>query len=223
MDCDGLSIKCGRICQIYDTPPYCTLCSRISRSWSLDQLLAWLWLIWGKFPRSRPGPPMLSSSSQFWLSSMYNVRIKLSKVRSIYAFQSRLTIYFGVPLHQHFKHQILLQSHQFSCNRKIDGDNYPVSSQRQTSSWEDEHRITNFLILTSFLSDPPGPTFLSYTPNGRRLVTAGCNTFIRIYETGSSGEPVNVDDCQENNLAVAATVWKFTQFLDLIDERAYTK
>ena len=52
----------------------------------------------------------------------------------------------------------------------------------------------------------PGPTFLAYTPNGRHLVTAGSNNVIRVYETGSNGEPVNVDDCQENNLAIAATV-----------------
>jgi chromosome transmission fidelity protein 4 len=52
----------------------------------------------------------------------------------------------------------------------------------------------------------PGPTFLTYTPNGRNLVTAGSNNVIRVYQTGSSGEPINIDDCQENNLAVAATV-----------------
>lgn len=56
------------------------------------------------------------------------------------------------------------------------------------------------------LLDPPGPTFLAYTPDGKKLVTAGSNNVIRVYETGSDGEPVNIDDCQENNLAVAATV-----------------
>lgn len=28
---------------------------------------------------------------------------------------------------------------------------------------------------------------------------------VRVYQTGSDGEPTNLDDCQENNTAVAAT------------------
>ena len=54
--------------------------------------------------------------------------------------------------------------------------------------------------------DPTGPTFLTYTPNGKRLITAGSNNAIRVYTTGSDGEPTNIDDCQENNTAIAATV-----------------
>ncbi|KAI9699386.1 MAG: hypothetical protein M1836_002997 [Candelina mexicana] len=50
----------------------------------------------------------------------------------------------------------------------------------------------------------PGPTSLAYTPNGRKLVTAGSNNAIRVYATGSDGEPNNVDDCQDCNTAVAA-------------------
>ncbi|CAF9922989.1 MAG: hypothetical protein ALECFALPRED_002281 [Alectoria fallacina] len=52
---------------------------------------------------------------------------------------------------------------------------------------------------------PAGPTFLTYTPNGKQLVTAGSNNVVRVYATGSDGEPTNLDDCQENNTAVAAT------------------
>ncbi|MCJ1459615.1 hypothetical protein MMC28_009994 [Mycoblastus sanguinarius] len=52
---------------------------------------------------------------------------------------------------------------------------------------------------------PSGPTFLTYTPNGKKLVTAGSNNVVRVYETGSDGEPTNLDDCQENNTAIAAT------------------
>lgn len=29
---------------------------------------------------------------------------------------------------------------------------------------------------------------------------------VRVYATGSDGEPTNLDDCQENNTAIAATV-----------------
>lgn len=54
--------------------------------------------------------------------------------------------------------------------------------------------------------DPQGPTFLTYTPDGKRLITAGSNSSIRIYTTGSDGEPTNLDDCQDNNLAVVAAV-----------------
>ncbi|KAH0565624.1 hypothetical protein GP486_000982 [Trichoglossum hirsutum] len=52
---------------------------------------------------------------------------------------------------------------------------------------------------------PPGQTYLTYTPDGKRLITAGSNNAIRIYTTGSDGEPINVDDCQELNTAVVAT------------------
>ncbi|MCJ1302226.1 hypothetical protein MMC08_005029, partial [Hypocenomyce scalaris] len=52
---------------------------------------------------------------------------------------------------------------------------------------------------------PPGSTSLTYTPNGRKLITAGSNNAIRVYETGSDGEPMNIDGCQENNTAVVAS------------------
>lgn len=56
------------------------------------------------------------------------------------------------------------------------------------------------------LPDPPGVTALAYTPNGKKLITVGANDVIRVYTTGSTGEPKNIDMCPENNLAVAATV-----------------
>ncbi|KAL8785951.1 MAG: hypothetical protein Q9195_008415 [Heterodermia aff. obscurata] len=52
---------------------------------------------------------------------------------------------------------------------------------------------------------PPGITSLAYTPDGKRLITAGSNDVIRVYATGSTGEPRNIDNCPDNNLAVAAT------------------
>ncbi len=55
-------------------------------------------------------------------------------------------------------------------------------------------------------TDAPGPTFLAYTPDGKKLVTAGVNDFCRVFSTGSEEEPTNVDDCQENNTAIAAAV-----------------
>lgn len=37
------------------------------------------------------------------------------------------------------------------------------------------------------------------------MITAGSNNVIRVYQTGSDGEPTNIDDCQENNAAIAAS------------------
>ncbi|GFP56492.1 hypothetical protein ACSS6W_006785 [Trichoderma asperelloides] len=50
-----------------------------------------------------------------------------------------------------------------------------------------------------------GTTRCAYTKDGSRLVTVGSNNTIRLYKTGSDGEPINIDDCQEQNVAVAAS------------------
>ncbi|KAG6041080.1 hypothetical protein E4U41_006018 [Claviceps citrina] len=49
-----------------------------------------------------------------------------------------------------------------------------------------------------------GTTCCAYTTDGNRLVTVGSNNTIRLYKTGSDGEPTNIDDCQEQNVAIAA-------------------
>ncbi|KAK2001879.1 WD domain-containing protein [Colletotrichum falcatum] len=49
-----------------------------------------------------------------------------------------------------------------------------------------------------------GTTRLAYTPSGARLVTVGSNNTIRLYRTHHDGEPYNIDDCPEQNCAVAA-------------------
>lgn len=49
-----------------------------------------------------------------------------------------------------------------------------------------------------------GTTRCAYTYDGSRLVTVGSNNTIRLYKTGSDGEPTNIDDCQEQNVSVAA-------------------
>lgn len=49
-----------------------------------------------------------------------------------------------------------------------------------------------------------GTTRCAYTADGSRLVSVGSNNTIRLYKTGSDGEPTNVDDCQEQNTSVAA-------------------
>lgn len=51
-----------------------------------------------------------------------------------------------------------------------------------------------------------GPTYLSYTPDGTKLVTVGSNNTVRVYSTGSDGEPTNIDECPEMNAGVSSTV-----------------
>ncbi|KJZ80157.1 hypothetical protein HIM_00007 [Hirsutella minnesotensis 3608] len=48
-----------------------------------------------------------------------------------------------------------------------------------------------------------GTTRCAYTSDGTRLVTVGSNNTIRLYKTGSDGEPINIDECQEQNVSVA--------------------
>lgn len=52
-----------------------------------------------------------------------------------------------------------------------------------------------------------GLTYLSYTPDGSKLVTVGSNNLARVYTTGSDGEPGNIDeDCPELFTGVDSTV-----------------
>ncbi|KAI1961101.1 DNA polymerase alpha accessory factor Mcl1 [Ophidiomyces ophidiicola] len=68
----------------------------------------------------------------------------------------------------------------------------------------------------------PGVTVLSYTPNGRKVITGGSNSAIRIYTTAEDGEPKTVDEGVDGHLAIAAlndsfvmgaedgTVWQYS-------------
>lgn len=51
-----------------------------------------------------------------------------------------------------------------------------------------------------------GPTYVAYTPDGTKLITAGSNNTIRVHKTGVGGEPANIDDSQGHNTAVDSTV-----------------
>ncbi|ODH52892.1 hypothetical protein GX48_00759 [Paracoccidioides brasiliensis] len=51
----------------------------------------------------------------------------------------------------------------------------------------------------------PGTTILSYTPNGRRVITAGSNSAIRIFTIGENDEPKTVDDGVDGRLGIVAT------------------
>lgn len=55
-------------------------------------------------------------------------------------------------------------------------------------------------------TDPPGQTSLTYTPDGKYLLTAGTNNFIRKFVTASTDEPVTIDTADGNNSAIVASV-----------------
>lgn len=57
-----------------------------------------------------------------------------------------------------------------------------------------------------------GPTYLSYTPDGTKLITVGSNNTTRVYKTGFDGEPTNIDDCQEQNMGVDSTVGLHSEY-----------
>ena len=54
--------------------------------------------------------------------------------------------------------------------------------------------------------DTPGTTVLAYTPNGRRVITGGSNSAIRIYTVGQDGEPKTVDEGVDGHMGIGATV-----------------
>jgi chromosome transmission fidelity protein 4 len=64
----------------------------------------------------------------------------------------------------------------------------------------------NKLIAHLLCLDTPGTTILTYTPDGRRIVTAGSNSAIRIYTSGQDGEPTTIDEGIEGHFGIAATV-----------------
>jgi chromosome transmission fidelity protein 4 len=61
------------------------------------------------------------------------------------------------------------------------------------------------LTIISF-PDTPGTTILTYTPDGRRVITAGSNSAIRVYNIGQDGEPKTIDEGVEAHFGIAATV-----------------
>ena len=61
--------------------------------------------------------------------------------------------------------------------------------------------VANHRIL-----EPSGKTFLKYSPNGKRLIVAGCANFARSFNTGDLGEPDIIHDTHDDTYAVAAGV-----------------
>ncbi|EME85634.1 uncharacterized protein MYCFIDRAFT_52898 [Pseudocercospora fijiensis CIRAD86] len=63
---------------------------------------------------------------------------------------------------------------------------------------------SNMATLRGRPAHAPGPTYFSYTPNGKHLVTAGLNGAVRIFDHGSDDEPAIIDVPTENHLAAVA-------------------
>lgn len=74
-------------------------------------------------------------------------------------------------------------------------------------------------------AQPPGPTFLQYSPDGRRLIVAGTATFARSFRTNDNGEPDLLHSTQGETLAVASGVGaeiSFSQLFSLTPRRTIT-
>lgn len=65
-------------------------------------------------------------------------------------------------------------------------------------------QIAHKLFIADGSTDAPGPTYFSYTPNGKQLVTAGLNSAVRIFDHGSDDEPAIIDVPTENHLAAVS-------------------
>ncbi|KKY28856.1 putative chromosome segregation protein [Phaeomoniella chlamydospora] len=53
-------------------------------------------------------------------------------------------------------------------------------------------------------AQPPGPTFLSYSPDGEKLLVSGSANFVRCFKTGDAGEPDIFNDTQEDSAGIIA-------------------
>lgn len=54
--------------------------------------------------------------------------------------------------------------------------------------------------------DTVGPTSMTYSPDGKYLITVGNNELIRKYTVASEDEPVTIDSIQDGKTGVAASV-----------------
>jgi len=62
------------------------------------------------------------------------------------------------------------------------------------------------------LAQPPGKTFLEFSPNGQRMLVAGCANYARSFKTNDDGEPDMIDHVHDDTLAIACGVsWSNTK------------
>jgi chromosome transmission fidelity protein 4 len=53
-------------------------------------------------------------------------------------------------------------------------------------------------------TQPPGLTYLQYSPDGKRLITAGCGNYAKSFRTGEDGEPNMLIETHDDTYAVAS-------------------
>ncbi|KAJ5937171.1 hypothetical protein N7454_004826, partial [Penicillium verhagenii] len=117
----------------------------------------------------------------------------------------------------------MLQTRILQRKQRLEGEAGPVQVRKQRRGYRglyersvnQAHEGTDFDFLTaggasgdgrrsSMSFDPtrprgrpahtPGVTTLAYTPDGKRVITVGSNSAIRIYTIGDDGEPKTLDD-----------------------------
>ena len=54
---------------------------------------------------------------------------------------------------------------------------------------------------------------MTYTPDGRRVITGGSNSAIRIYTVGQDGEPKTVDEGVDGHLGIGAIVCRMVLWI----------
>ena len=56
------------------------------------------------------------------------------------------------------------------------------------------------------VAQPPGKTFLEFSPNGQRMLVAGCANYARSFRTNDDGEPDMIDHVHDDTLAISCGV-----------------
>lgn len=56
------------------------------------------------------------------------------------------------------------------------------------------------------VAQPPGKTYLNFSPDGQRMLVAGCANYARSFRTNDEGEPDLLDRVVDDTLAVACGV-----------------
>jgi len=56
------------------------------------------------------------------------------------------------------------------------------------------------------VAQPPGKTLLEFSPDGQRMLVAGCANYARSFRTNDDGEPDMIDHIPDDTLAIACGV-----------------
>ncbi|KAJ5888829.1 hypothetical protein N7495_008870 [Penicillium taxi] len=121
----------------------------------------------------------------------------------------------------------LLQTRISQRKQRLKGDAGPACVRKQRRGYRglyersvnQAHEGTDFDFLTASglvmstdtirprgrPAHTPGSTVLAYQPDGKRVITGGSNSAIRIYTVGEDGEPKTVDEGVDGHFGIGAT------------------